>query len=181
MKKKKKKINKKEASLKLKKAFKFYLENGGNLSRAMKDAGYAPAVAKNPHKLRETKGWQLLMQEHLPDKTLAEHHKKLLNSKRIEHMVFPCATKDKEIKELLESVGCTVRKIQHGEMAIHVWFWAADNRALKDGLDMAYKLKSKYAAQKLTWEDPIESIPDDDIEDELKRRQLEGASEDIDD
>jgi len=55
---------------------------------------------------------------------------------------------DKEIIAMLASVNCTVRRIVHGETARHVYFWAADNRAVKDALDMAYKLKGKYAAEK---------------------------------
>jgi hypothetical protein len=55
---------------------------------------------------------------------------------------------DKEIITMLADVNCKVRRIVHGETARHVYFWAADNRAVKDALDMAYKLKGKYAAEK---------------------------------
>lgn len=55
---------------------------------------------------------------------------------------------DQEIRDLLASVNCQVRKIVHGELARHVYYWCADNRARKDGLDLAYKLKGKYAPEK---------------------------------
>ena len=62
-------------------------------------------------------------------------------------MVFPTNVKDKDIKSLLKSVNCNVRKIQHGDMAIHVWFWAKDNIALKSALDLAYKLKGRLTPE----------------------------------
>lgn len=54
---------------------------------------------------------------------------------------------DEEIVEMLAEVNCTVRKIVHGEGARHVYFWSADNRARKDALDMAYKLKGQYKVE----------------------------------
>lgn len=94
------------ATIKQKKAFDKVLENGGNVSRAMMDTGYTVATAKTPKKLTTSKGWQELMDEHLPDKLLATKHLELLNSEREE-----IATKS---------------------------------------LDMAYKLKGSYAAEKTT-------------------------------
>lgn len=37
------------------------VENGGNASRAMRDAGYSPATAENPSKLTSSLGFQELM------------------------------------------------------------------------------------------------------------------------
>ncbi len=88
------------------------------------------------------------MEESFSDKDLAKKHKALLNSKRIEHLVFPTKTEDDDIIKLLESVNCKVKKIQHGEMSKHVWFWSQNDKALKEALDMAYKLKGKYAPTK---------------------------------
>lgn len=124
------------------------VENGGNVSKTMKEVGYSPETAKTPKTLTQSKGWKQLMKKHLSDKVLAKKHNELLNARRIEHLVFPVKTKEKDIKKLLASVNCTVKKIQHGETAKHVWFWARDNLALKNGLDMAYKLKGKYAPEK---------------------------------
>ena len=129
-------------------AIKKVLIEGKSPSKAMREVGYSKGTAKNPKNLTKSKAWRELMRKYLPDKDLAESHKQLLNATKIEHMVFPTSVKDKVIKELLESVNCKVRKIQHGDMANHCWFWARDNKALKDGLDLAYKLKGKYAPEK---------------------------------
>ena len=48
------------ATLKQKKAVGKLVENGGNISRSMRQAGYRPATAKNPKKLTESKGFKEL-------------------------------------------------------------------------------------------------------------------------
>ncbi len=48
------------------------VENGGNVSKAMRDAGYSKETAKNPSKLTRTRGFrQLMEQSRLTDKFLA--------------------------------------------------------------------------------------------------------------
>lgn len=69
------------ASLKQKLALKNVVENGGNVSLAMRDAGYSPNTAKTPQKLTSSKAWEELMEEYLPDTLLAERHSALLNKK----------------------------------------------------------------------------------------------------
>ncbi len=165
------------ATIKQQKAFKEVGVNGGNISKAMKAAGYGKEVSKRTDKLTKTKGWKELMEKHLPDSLLGKKHKELLESRKLEHMTFPPLREPKEadeelsddmdeeslgevvdvggeqisdedIKDMLASVNCVVRKIVHGEMARHVYFWAKDNRSVKEALDMAYKLKGKYAPEK---------------------------------
>ena len=167
---------KRKLSVKAKKAFDIMVENGGVVSTAMVQAGYSPATAKTPQKLTESKGWQQLMAEYLPDEDVAERHRELMNSTKLDHMVFPLGPKgeddenfsgarpnqenknedfiertsltDEEIKEMLADIGCKVRRVVHGETARHVYFWTADNKARKDAIDMAYKLKGTYAPEK---------------------------------
>lgn len=66
-------------SIKQKKAFDNAVENGGNMGKAMIDAGYSPNTAKTPQKLTNTQAWQGLMDEYLPDDSLALKHRQLLN------------------------------------------------------------------------------------------------------
>lgn len=176
------------ATARQKVAAKKVVENGGNVSQAMIEAGYSPNTAHTPQKLTESKGWEELMEEFLSDKELQEKHRELLNATRLDHMVFPplrmkkieeeddedieegdrlepqghggalkrngtkveqSGMPDEAIIEMLASVGCTVRRIEHGEQARHVYFWSADSKARKDALDMAYKLKGRYATEKV--------------------------------
>lgn len=55
-------------------------ETAGNVSKAMKLAGYSDASAKDPQRLTRSKGWQELMEKHLPDKNLLHIHKELLKN-----------------------------------------------------------------------------------------------------
>lgn len=178
---------KKQPSIRVKKAFSNALENGGNISKAMRDAGYSGAMAKNPHKLTQSEAWKVLMDRYLPDELLAKSHRELLNATRVEHMVFPLGpadddeipdeemdetdeeleeqphggallrrlaqkdhTKltDDDIRYMLAEVNCTVRKIVNSQQARHVYFWSLDNKARKDAIDLAYKLRGSYAPEK---------------------------------
>lgn len=42
-----------------------------SVGKAMLDAGYSPAMAKNPHVLTKSNGWKELMEKYLPDEKLA--------------------------------------------------------------------------------------------------------------
>lgn len=110
------------ATIKQKKAFKKAVENGGNVSRAMIESDYSPATAKTPQKLTTSKGWQELLDKHLPDKLLAEKHRELLNKKEV-------VTKNNVTTGEVDT-------IETGEI---------DVTAVTKGLDMAYKLKGRYA------------------------------------
>lgn len=47
----------------------------------MLTAGYSPKIVHATEKLTESKGWQELMNKHLPDSKLAAKHEAFLNSK----------------------------------------------------------------------------------------------------
>lgn len=160
------------ATTKQKKAIEKIVETRGNVSKAMREAGYDETTAKNPKNLTNSKAWDKLVNKRLSDDKLTQVHSELLNSNRLDHMVFPpeasdefdeedfdededeerveaqrqerVSLSDKDIRAMLAEVGCKVRRIVHGEMARHVYFWSPDNKARKEALDMAYKLKDKY-------------------------------------
>jgi hypothetical protein len=62
----------KEPTIKQKRAAEIAVENGGNISRAMREAGYSPATAKNPDKLTKSLAWQDLLEHYLPDDMLLD-------------------------------------------------------------------------------------------------------------
>ncbi len=51
-------------------AMKNVVGNGGNITKAMLDAGYSPNTANTPQKLTESTAWQELMEKFLPDERL---------------------------------------------------------------------------------------------------------------
>jgi len=70
-------------TIKQKKAVKEVVENRGNVSKAMLSAGYAPATAKNPKNLTESKGWNELLEKYLPDDKLLKKHDEALEANKI--------------------------------------------------------------------------------------------------
>ena|SRR3990167_8626308 len=56
---------------------------GKPIGRAMLDAGYAPITAKTPKRLTESKGWEKLMENYLPDKDFVTIHKGGLHATKI--------------------------------------------------------------------------------------------------
>jgi hypothetical protein len=77
----KKKTSKATTNIRQKKVITEMLENGRSVSAAMKEAGYSEAYSKHPEKLRRTKNFQDLLEEHLPDELLVERHHELVKSK----------------------------------------------------------------------------------------------------
>lgn len=110
-------------TLKQRKAFLATGVNGGNISQAMKTAGYSKSVSKRTDKLTRTKGWQELMNEFIPDSLLAKKHKELL------------------------TVPIRKRRYIKGELIDETE--ELDSQAISKGLDMGYKLKGKYAPEKI--------------------------------
>lgn len=111
----------KKPTVKQTKAIKNAVENGGNVSKAMRDAGYSPQTAKNPSKLTESIAWNDLMEQHLPDTELAKVHDELLHSKKI------------------------TKFIGKGDYETET---SEDSPIAVKALDMAYKLKGYYAPEK---------------------------------
>lgn len=138
------------AKLKARKVMELLNETPGmGIGTAMLQVGYAPITAHTPSNLTKSKAWNELLDEMLPQNEVLSAHKGLLIASKLEHMTFPInEPSDEEIINILAEKNCTVRKIVHGEQARHVYFWSGDNRARKDGIDMAYKLRGTYAAEK---------------------------------
>lgn len=115
-------------------AFKKSVENGGNVSKAMRDAGYSPATAKTPQKLTESKAWEELMEEYLPDDLLMKVHSEGLkaNYPVKAKVIRPDGTSDVEVP---------------------------DHPTRHKFLDTALKLKDKYPAEKHKHDINTMSVP----------------------
>lgn len=59
------------------------VENGGNVSKAMIDAGYSLKTAHTPQKLTESKGWKELMDKYLPDEDVLRAHQEGLEANKV--------------------------------------------------------------------------------------------------
>ena len=67
------------ATLKQQRTLEKIVENRGNISKSMREAGYSRATAKNPKNLTQSKSWQELVEEYLPDRKIAEIHSRFLD------------------------------------------------------------------------------------------------------
>ncbi len=141
------------------------LEKGGldkPLGQTMLEAGYSPAMASNPQRLKESKGFRELLETHgLDDESLAKKHKQLLESRELKQMMFDPQITDFEIEEIILSAGCTFLKTvlveveyttKKGEVKTFekkcCFYSAPDALAQDRALDKAYKLKGSYAPEK---------------------------------
>lgn len=59
------------------------------MGEVLQDAGYAESTSKRPSQVTTSKGFTELLEEMLPDEDVLEAHQQLLQSTRIDHMVFP--------------------------------------------------------------------------------------------
>lgn len=59
-------------TIKQKKAMKNALDNGGNITAAMRAAGYTEATINNPRNLTKSKAWLGLLDKYLPDELLVK-------------------------------------------------------------------------------------------------------------
>ncbi len=110
------------ATIRQKKAIANLVENRGNVSKSMRDAGYPFVTAKNPKNLTESKAFKDFA-DSIPDSLLSERHLELLNKRE-------------------------VHRIGYGESEEWEMTDQPDTQAVSKALDMAYKLKGSYAPEK---------------------------------
>lgn len=121
-------------TLKQKKVVKELSDNVGMpIGEAMRRSGYSKTTSETPQRLTDSKGWEELMESYLPDKDLAKVHKEGLK-----------ATKH-------QGVGGMVMGLEKGKVDSvgHTEIEIADYATRHKYLDSAYKLKGKYAADKV--------------------------------
>ncbi len=70
-------------TIKQEKALANLAENGGNVSKAMRDAGYSPVSAATPKKLTESVAFKQALDEFLPERKLLQVHKEGLDAMKV--------------------------------------------------------------------------------------------------
>lgn len=110
-----------------KKAIKLVVENRGNVSKSMRQAGYTDKTAKNPKNLTESDAWKEIMEKALPDKLLSKVHKEGLSATRKEQKIVGRDDEGKVEYDLVDVEDYSTR---------HRY------------LESAYKLKGKFAPEK---------------------------------
>lgn len=150
-----------------------FIENGGkSVSKAMREAGFSEAYARNPHKLTRSKGWKELLEKNFPDSLLNKKHKELLRAAEMRTMEVDINLDDNEIKRDLKAVPGikfvrikTIKPKKGTEYKL-LFYTIPLHEQQRLSLDMLYKLKGKYAPDKFvvgTFAE-FEEMSDDELE-----------------
>lgn len=99
--------------------------NGAKITPAMIALEYSPNTVKTPGMLTRTKSWQALMAEHLPEDLVALRHSELLNKRARRNI-----------------------KNSKGEVTEYDVDDGPDTPAVVKALELAYKLRGSFAAEK---------------------------------
>lgn len=73
----------KKPKLRIKKVFKKVIENHGfGIGKAMIEEGYSPNTAKKPQNVTESKSWEMLLDEYIPEDLVLKTHKEAFEANR---------------------------------------------------------------------------------------------------
>lgn len=173
----KKEYNLEPTSMQLK-AIEIWVESGRTISKgeALRRAKYSEASAKQPSRVFNSPAVMGLLELSNidPIRTLNQLDRKT-RARHLDHMVFPPFNSgkherkqngedveneenkgekrgeqltDADIIEMLEETGCKVRKIVHGDLSRHVYFWTDDNKSQLDAIDKVMLLYGLYAPRR---------------------------------
>lgn len=121
------------------------MENRGNISKSMIEAGYSETTAKNPKNLTNSKSWTDLMEKYVKEDDLAKIHKFMLFSRKLSHYDFPLEEDEKEIKEIINSIpNAKLISIRRYDKYKRAYFSTPDMEYIDKALDKAYKIKGRY-------------------------------------
>lgn len=139
-----------------------------SVSKAMRDNGYSESYSSNPQQFKATLGIKTEFNDFFPREFIFGQLRKLHNAHTLRDMVFPLGVPDEAIIELLESINLTVKKIAEVRGLKYAWFFAPDNRAMKDALDMSFKIMGEYTGEKNNPANPIRDMSDEELMAEIQ-------------
>lgn len=119
-----------------------------NVKNAMARSGYSPSYSKNSM-ADKTKTFREKFDELLPEEKILGWHNQLGDAKKTQQMTVGLEVPDEDIEVWVEGINCVLYKIVEGKAFKTVLFWARDNKAVKDAIEMAYKIRGDYAPDKV--------------------------------
>lgn len=154
-------VRKGQFLLRQKRLAKLLIEDRGKtpIGKLIKEAGYSKAYSTNPQQLRKTLSWQELMEKNLPDHLLSKRHGELVGAMMIDHYIFPNSMSDEEIKGVFDQApGCKLITIKRNAAWARAFFSAPDNISRNKAIELAYKIKDKFPAEKHKVEATVETV-----------------------
>ena len=118
-----------------------------NVRSAMEKAGYSKSYSQKSA-VDKSQTFMEKFNEIMPEETILGWHNNLGNAKRTQQLTIDKGVDDAVIEAWIISVNGVIHKIIEGKLYKTVLFWTRDNKAVKDAIDMAYKLRGDFAPQK---------------------------------
>jgi hypothetical protein len=119
-----------------------------NVSSAMVKSDYSPHYARQAV-ADKTKTFIEKFNEIMPEEKILGWHSQLGDAKKTQQMMVGLDVPDEDIEQWVERCNCVLYKIVEGKQMKTVLFWARDNKAVKDAIEMAYKIRGDYAPDKV--------------------------------
>ena len=156
--------------IKHKRVLKYMADNGCSMKEALKQCGYSKAVQNNPSKVTKSESWKQMLDRVLPESKLLDIHEKQLQSWRLQSMLFQKQVPDEDIFELMETVGCVVKKVVEIPTGKLVFYIQPDNQSRNKALEMALKLHKKLT-DKVEIRDttPYAGLSDQELAERIKK------------
>lgn len=156
------------ATMKQKAVVKDLLENTGKpVSKAMSDAGYPYATAKNPQQLTNSKGFNEYLDELMPESKVAEIQARLIGANDLQEKLYPLTMSAEEIKSLTEAIrGSELKLIKDFGGFRHAFYTTDDRLTQKSGVEMYHKVRGNFAPEKVIDNESQRKL--DEIRQELK-------------
>jgi hypothetical protein len=117
-----------------------------SLSKAMREAGYSPTYAKNPHLFKSTKKWSNLISNTIPEAMAVEQLKKLILA--------------------------PIRRRQYVKGEIIWETEELDGNAIAKGLDLYFKITGKYHQNEEKVIDQLDLLSDEELDNEIRRLEI---------
>lgn len=156
--------------IKHKRVLKYMADNGCSMKEALRACGYSKTVQNSPSKVTGTESWKKMLDRILPESKLLDIHEQQLQSWKLQSMLFQKQVAEFDIYELMEMVGCVVKKIVEiptGKLAFYI---QPDNQSRNKALEMALKLH-KRLTDKVEVKDttPYAGLSDAELAERLKK------------
>ncbi len=148
------------------KAIKKIIENHGNISAALRDAGYSDKYAHNPQQFKKTKAYKTIAEALLntiPRHEIAKRHIDLLNAEQLRPINFNHELEDDKVVEAFTKKGYEVISIKRSANTATAFVFVPENDIRKGALNLLYKVLGDYAAEKLEITDPLRTLSDDEL------------------
>lgn len=134
----------------------------------MREVGYSDSYSDVSTRAMAADSWKELLDKYLPQDKIAKTHSQALKSFILDERLFNKDLSDDQIIDIVESIeGCKVKTIIELVDNKKCYYFVPDNRVRLSAVEMAYKLRGSFAAEKIAVTSPYEQMTDEELETEF--------------